>query len=271
MTERPFGIIYRVTNKVNGKSYIGQTTLTLAQRWACHVTNREKAPLARAIRKYGREAFTLDALCECDSREMLDAAEVEWITRAGTKVPKGYNLKDGGNAGVPLTDEIRARMSALLCERYADPVRRAAHAEQMRAIWNRPETRAKASESHKRRCADPVERERMRNLALMHWSDPAARERESIAAQARWTPERRAAFAAAVKASWQRPEVRAQREASLAKTRYRIAVIATKDGTDQTFASSREAAAALGVSEAGISDCLHGKRKHTGGYTFRRK
>jgi group I intron endonuclease len=269
MNEKAFGIIYRVTNKVNGKSYIGQTTLTLAQRWACHITSREKAPLARAIRKYGREAFTLDTLCECDSREMLDAAEIDWIARASTKAPKGYNLKDGGNAGVPLTDEIRARMSALLCERYADPAKRAAHAEQMRALWT-PERRAKASETHKRRCQDPAERQRRAEQARAYWATPEAKIQGSIIAASSWTPERRAAFAAAIKTSWQDPAVKAARVAGNAE-RSRKPVIASKDGVDQTFASSREAAAALGLTECGISDCLHGRRAHTGGYTFRRK
>lgn len=263
-----YGRIYRVTNKVNGKSYIGQTTLTLAQRWACHLTNPSKAPLGRAIRKYGREAFSLDTLELCADAESLDAAEQRWIEALGTKVPKGYNVRDGGYS-VQFDVATRAKMSALLCQRYADPAARQAHAEQMRRIWT-PERRAKAAELGKQRCTDPAERERMRTLSRAHWAKDGAREAGSVAAAAGWTPERRKAFAGAVSASWKDPDVRARREASLALTRFRIPVIASKGGEERAFGSSREAARALGLSESAVSMCLRGTQAQAKGYTFRK-
>lgn len=270
MTDRPHGLIYRVTNKVNGKSYIGQTTLTLAQRWACHVTNRERAPLACAIRKYGREAFSVDEMEQCGDRDALDAAERRWIATLNTRVPAGYNLTDGGNSGTKHDASTRAKQSALLRKRYFDPTAREEHAEQMRGIWTAA-VREKASASHKARCADPAERERLISIAKARWSKPGAREAESIAAMARWSPERREAFSEAVKASWDDPERRAARLATIAKPDARKPVIVTKNGVEQEFASARDAARALKLNETSISLCLHGKRTHVGGYTFRRK
>lgn len=52
------GYIYKITNKINGKVYIGKTTKTVQERWKEHLresrTERsENRPLYRAIRKYG--------------------------------------------------------------------------------------------------------------------------------------------------------------------------------------------------------------------------
>jgi len=266
---KPYGLIYKVTNKVNGKSYIGQTTLTLAQRWACHLTNPGKAPLTRAIRKYGREAFSLDTITRCADQASLDAAECFLIEYEGTKSPKGYNLKGGGSGGGKQDDETCARHSEFMRAQYRDPAARQAHAEFMRGIWT-PEVRARASASHKKRCEDPAERARMAGIAKAHWATPGAREAGSIASQARWTPERRASFAAAVADSWRDPERRAVREAAVNAARYRAPVVVIKDGIETRFRSQREAAQALGVSEGNLSAMLRGKGKTLRGYTFRK-
>ena len=59
-------IIYKITNKINNKVYIGLTTRTLKYRWSTHITesknlNNQKH-LYRAMRKYGIENFTIEEI-----------------------------------------------------------------------------------------------------------------------------------------------------------------------------------------------------------------
>ena len=51
------GFIYKITNKVNGKSYIGQTRNTVEFRWRQHYKAKDNKYFHRAIQKYGKENF----------------------------------------------------------------------------------------------------------------------------------------------------------------------------------------------------------------------
>lgn len=61
------GYIYKITNTVNGKSYIGQTLQTIQQRWYAHKYAAKKKKqgcnkLINAINKYGEESFCVEEL-----------------------------------------------------------------------------------------------------------------------------------------------------------------------------------------------------------------
>ena len=98
------GTIYLLTNSVNGKRYIGQTTKASEIRFKEHVWfARANFPgiLNSAIRKHGEKAFTVKCLCECDSQEELDKKEIFYIAELKTRIPEGYNMTDGGRIGTP--------------------------------------------------------------------------------------------------------------------------------------------------------------------------
>lgn len=98
------GIIYRVTNKINGKVYIGQTIQSLKDRWYRHCAkkNLSKAEMnmhiKRAIFKYGKENFDIEVLEECDS-SMLNERERYYISYFDS-YHNGYNSTPGGQDGV---------------------------------------------------------------------------------------------------------------------------------------------------------------------------
>lgn len=102
------GYIYKVTNKINAKVYIGQTSRTIEERWREHITDaygRDKESrfaFHRAILKYGKDAFLVEEIEECDSSE-LDARERYWIEYYDA-YHKGYNADFGGrsNRGRPI-------------------------------------------------------------------------------------------------------------------------------------------------------------------------
>lgn len=83
--------IYKITNLVNGKSYIGQSKHIL-RRWTQHRydSKNEQLPLYRAIQKYGIENFSFEILEECKVEE-LQKLEDYYINKYNTYIPKGYN------------------------------------------------------------------------------------------------------------------------------------------------------------------------------------
>lgn len=82
--------IYKITNKINGLSYIGQS-VNIAHRWYCHKTSGELT-IGKAIQKYGVENFIFEVIEECDVLN-LDEREKFWILKLNTLTPNGYNIK----------------------------------------------------------------------------------------------------------------------------------------------------------------------------------
>ena len=113
----PYGCIYEVTNTVNNKIYIGQTTKTVARRWQQHLsaakTTKETNALHNAIRKYGPDKFTIELVTTASSREELDRLEQTYISGFNTLSPHGYNLKNGGANG-KYSEETLLKMSKAL-------------------------------------------------------------------------------------------------------------------------------------------------------------
>lgn len=103
------GYIYKVTNTVNGKAYVGQTRRTIEQRWKQHVYNSfneapyNKGPFHCAIKKYGVDAFIVEELEECKNED-LDEREMHWIKYLDT-LRNGYNATTGGDHPYRWDDE----------------------------------------------------------------------------------------------------------------------------------------------------------------------
>jgi len=94
-------IIYKCTNQINKKSYIGQTTKSLQERKDWHFQDQkyglsEYSLLAQAMYKYGWENFTWEILTEVSSQDELNNAEVFYIAKEKTLFPNGYNKSKGG-------------------------------------------------------------------------------------------------------------------------------------------------------------------------------
>ena len=96
-------LIYKITNNINNKCYIGQTIKTPEERWKEHKqhafgthTNDVNKSLYKAIRKYGIENFSFEVLQNnIETYEQLDKAEIYWIDFYNSFV-KGYNETFGG-------------------------------------------------------------------------------------------------------------------------------------------------------------------------------
>lgn len=91
------GFIYKITNTINGKAYIGQTRRTIKWRFDQHKNCNKKYALYYAIDKYGIKNFKVEQLEECDNSK-LDEREIYWIEFYNT-YHKGYNMTKGGRTG----------------------------------------------------------------------------------------------------------------------------------------------------------------------------
>ena len=106
------GEIYKITNKINGKCYVGQTRShrlnhgkyrvfgymgRFRDHISCAFSNKKNTCkyLTSAILKYGPDNFTCEKLMVC-SLDELDKYEQQYITSLLSKYPTGYNLTDGG-------------------------------------------------------------------------------------------------------------------------------------------------------------------------------
>jgi group I intron endonuclease len=133
-------IVYLVTNNKNGMQYVGQTSCTLKRRWANHCPTTDHNPyFTNAIRKYGREEFSVIVIQVCESKEEMDFVETFYISLLNTKRPNGYNLTDGGEGcpghtvsaegrlrmrnshlGKKQSEETKKRKAESLCKAYAE-------------------------------------------------------------------------------------------------------------------------------------------------------
>lgn len=96
------GKIYKYTNLINGMTYIGQTKQTLEQRDYKHLTQlNDNTYFHRAMKKYGRDNFTLELIEDKIPFNQLDAKEKYYIDyfESFYTTGKGYNLTQGGQWG----------------------------------------------------------------------------------------------------------------------------------------------------------------------------
>lgn len=93
-------IIYKITNLINGKIYIGRTVHSIKKRWSCHVSHskhlsgRAMTYIGRALKKYGPQSFKIEEIFKCNDFEELKEKEVYFINLYKSfNRQLGYNLK----------------------------------------------------------------------------------------------------------------------------------------------------------------------------------
>lgn len=93
--------IYKITNNINGKIYIGKTNFTIEKRWKEHCSDYkketfEKRPLYSAMKKYGIENFSIEEIEQIETPEFAAEREKYWIEYFGS-FKNGYNATIGGD------------------------------------------------------------------------------------------------------------------------------------------------------------------------------
>lgn len=98
------GSIYIIRNTVNDKVYIGQTTMSINERFYAHKKPsthkaRRTYKLYNAMAKYGVDKFYIEPLEENVPIEKLDEKEIEYISKFGS-FENGYNSTKGGDGRI---------------------------------------------------------------------------------------------------------------------------------------------------------------------------
>jgi len=97
-------IVYKITNKINGKNYIGKTEYSLEHRWNRHLSasrNGSKFRFHSAIRKYGEDCWDLSVIetYQTEDEKFINEKETHFIKLFESATKKGYNATTGGTGG----------------------------------------------------------------------------------------------------------------------------------------------------------------------------
>jgi group I intron endonuclease len=114
------GYIYKITNTINKKCYIGITTKADPNdRWKGHISsikNGKGCPLLmKAFNKYGEDSFKFEVIIICFDEDVFKF-EAEYIRKYNSASPNGYNVAEGGKIGMSFlgrkhTDETKRKIS----------------------------------------------------------------------------------------------------------------------------------------------------------------
>ena len=108
------GYIYKITNTINDKSYIGISIHPPEKsRVRDHLSGHGNRIISNAVKKYGRDAFTYEILEDNIFLELLPDLEISYIKHYQTVAPFGYNLTHGGEGtlGYRPSAEHRRKLS----------------------------------------------------------------------------------------------------------------------------------------------------------------
>lgn len=155
-----FGI-YKMTNKVNGKMYIGQ-----------HITDDlddgymgSGAIMKKALKKYGEDAFTKEWLEFAENAEDLNYLERMYVNEEWLARPDTYNLVLGGSSH-PQPMSIRKRISNTLKGHSVSEKSRSKMSTARKGRKYSDETKAKMSAAHKGQKHGPMSEETKQKLRI---------------------------------------------------------------------------------------------------------
>lgn len=138
-------LIYKITNKLNGKIYIGQ-----------HQTDNlddgymgSGVAINRAIKKYGIENFSKEVLFDVEDAELMDFIEELIVDEEFVTRPDTYNLKTGGEKHCRYSEEARRRISESLKGKHLSEEHKKKISESELGRVVSEETRKKISEANK--------------------------------------------------------------------------------------------------------------------------
>lgn len=148
-------VVYKITNEINGKSYIGRTTQRLKVRMDEHI--RGNLVISRAIKKHGRENFTIKVLFRSDNFDDLNKQEKILVKAHDTLLPNGYNVVEGGygTAGYKHKEETKLKMSQNRGRYYKEDnsFYKKKHTKEARKKMSNYHKGKKLTEEHKKKVA----------------------------------------------------------------------------------------------------------------------
>lgn len=258
-------VVYKHTNKANGKCYIGITgRANPKRRWGGGAGYSQNEYFYAAIKKYGWDGFEHSIVAEGLSLE--EAYEIERrLIKEHDSANRlhGYNL-DLGGAGAGSRSESTRRKNR----------------EARIRLYRETDLRQKISEGGKRRFSKPEEHEKLSQAAILRNQDPQKYENICAGNRRRWEDASehdkisKSLKGYYAKNSDRRKEISEERKRFFAehpeKKKTRAVDQFTTDGVYiKTWTNMTDAGESLGTSSHNISAVCNGRRKTAGGYAWR--
>ena len=178
--------IYKCTNEINGKTYIGFTHKSLTKRIIEHKSSAKNGSdylLHKAIRKYGIDSFKWESLYESFDKEfILFTMENYFIIENNSyfETGFGYNMTFGGQGGMlgkKHTEQTKDKLKLARNKRIVEPMLGKTHKESSKEKMSLAKLGKKKDDSYKEMCSE-------RNLK--RYSDPEKRKILSDAVKLSW-------------------------------------------------------------------------------------
>ena len=172
--------VYKITNNVNGKIYIGYTSQGVRRRFKKHLSDAFSrmccAHLHKAIRKYGPDSFrveTLHVFADQQSAFDMESQLIKELKTQDTSI--GYNIADGGKGGV--TPEMAKKISKAIKGRKLSKEHVAKLPQNQKGFKPNlsEETRRKFAENSRNRIVKDETREKCRLINLGKETSPETR------------------------------------------------------------------------------------------------
>lgn len=257
-------IVYKHTNKTNGKCYIGITGRSdPKRRWGGGSGYVQNKHFYSAIRKYGWDGFKHEIIADVPTLEEAYAMEKELIAKYDSANPeRGYNQDLGGNGPGKMSETTIRK-----------------HAEIMNRLYRETDLREKISEGGKRRFEKDEEHEKLRKAAILRNQDPEKFNNICEGNRNRWKREgEREKVSEGLKSYYEdnpqrKEEISKERKAFFEahpekKSTKKVAQV-KNDEIIRIWDSLTEAAEQCKIELKNISAVCRGKRKTAGGYVWR--
>ena len=260
-----------ITNKINGKRYIGQTVQILSARWSkhCHIGKSNKGmAIVRAIQKYGKENFEIKVLSKCKSIEEMNHREAFYIKLFKTQCPNGYNISFGG-LNSKHTEKTKKKISE------ANKGERNPNFGKKASIETRKKQSAvrlgvRRSNEVKKACSDRVQGEKHPMYGKHHTEEAKKKISESNKGLNTWTLGRKeneeTRNKKAIASTGRIASKETIEKLKKANTNSDMSILCHQN--NMIYPSTSEAARCLNLARGRVRDVLKGRAGHTKGYTF---
>ena len=139
-----YGYIYETTCSVNNKKYIGQHKGVFDSSYL-----GSGIALTQAVKKYGRDKFTVTVICYAETRNDLNRLEIEFIEKVDAVRSKSYyNMAHGGEGGDTYTGTGRIRLGHVHSDEWKHHISVGNKGKRLGLVESE-EIRQKKSESHR--------------------------------------------------------------------------------------------------------------------------